>query len=131
MGTMPITVLEQLNRLILDSTGTLDQTKDELLRCDPEDPKAKYLEKEVGRIQERIDFLIKTREEEQARGKIRYVYQFGTVEYFRQSFDDVIHLEHMFITLTRHILEVNESPSKKVRYMESLMKVYGEVSKHA
>ncbi|KZE78142.1 hypothetical protein AV654_19395 [Paenibacillus elgii] len=124
---MPITVLDQLNGLVTDLTEHLNLTKNELVNCDPGDPKAKYLEKEVERLQERLDFLVGQRDEVQASGKTRYVYKFGTIEYFRQGFEDVTDINHMFVYYTRRILEVNEAPSKKVKCMENLMKVYEEL----
>ncbi|WP_163860358.1 hypothetical protein [Paenibacillus elgii] len=124
---MPITVLEQLNGLVTDLTEHLNLTKDELIKCTPEEPKAKFLEKEVERLQERLDFLIKQRDEVQASGKTRYVYKFGTVEDFRQGFDGVTNFDHMFVYYSKRILETNETPSKKVKYMENLMKVYEEL----
>ncbi|MFS0557416.1 hypothetical protein [Brevibacillus sp. 179-C9.3 HS] len=127
MGKMPITVLEQINGVISDITENLDKTKRELLNCDPADPKAKSLEQEVAFWQERLNFLLTQRDKVQASGKTRYVYPFGTMEYFRQEFDDVKYIEATFIYFTKRILEVTETPSKKVRYMENLMKVYNEV----
>lgn len=120
---MAITVLEQVNELISNLTETLEQGKTELENCNPHN--SKYLKAHIEQMQERLDFLISQKKDLLASGKTRYVYSFGTVEYFRQDFDG-LNPDSMFILFCQGILDRETVPSKKVKYMENLMKAYRE-----
>lgn len=125
---MAITVIEQLNGFITDLMEALERKENELQNSDPQDVKVEYLQQEIPRLKDRLEFFISLRDEEQASGKIRYVYDFGSPEFFRQDFDGVKCLQDKFISLTQRTLEAAVKPKEKVKYMENLMKAYNEAA---
>lgn len=124
------TQLESITELISELEQSIANDTTVFNSCDPADPKAKYLKYEIGRMNERLEFLQETQRDIIASGKTRYLFELGTVEDIRQSFqDDDIKwkADDTFIRYTQRILENEKTPAKKIKMMENLMKVYTDL----
>lgn len=117
------TQLDQLNDLISDIKDNLSKAKENL----NSDRENKYLKEEVLRIQERLDWCINYRDQVISSGKTKYLYDFGTIDFFRQELEDVANIDNMFVYYTELILNRGETPAKKIKYMKNLLKTYNEL----
>lgn len=128
---MPKTQLEMVSELITTLEISLEETIKEVEGRDISDPKASYLNHEIDRLKRRLDFLKDQRNDIVASGKTIYMYEFGSIEDIRQRFENTQFNEHYipeqsFTMISLNILKRETTPSKKIKMMNNLTKVYEE-----
>ncbi|WP_268626936.1 hypothetical protein [Paenibacillus alvei] len=128
---MPETQLEMVTRLITDLEKSLEETIKRIEECDPSDPTVSYLTREIDRINERLNFLKDHHRDIVASGKTIYMFAFGSLDDIRQRFQNTKFNTHyipeqLFTSISLDILERENTPSKKIKMLNNLVKVYEE-----
>lgn len=89
---MPKTKLEMVTELITAVEKSLEEAIKEIEEKDPSDPRVSYLNHDIDRITERLDFL----------------------------------KDQLFTSISMQILERENTPGKKIKMLNNLVKVYEE-----
>ncbi|RUT38715.1 hypothetical protein EJP82_26750 [Paenibacillus anaericanus] len=124
------TQLESITEIISKLELSISKDTAALNSCDPADPKVHLLKTEIDRMNQRLEFFQKEQQAIIASGKTIYMFEFGTDDHIRQSFqDDDVRwkVDSTFIKYTQRILESDKTPAKKIKMMENLMKVYTDL----
>ncbi|MGG4106729.1 hypothetical protein AAXB25_22785 [Paenibacillus lautus] len=132
---MPKTQLEMVTELITTVEKSLEDTIKEIEERDPSDPRVSYLNHEINRINERLNFLKDQRKDIVASGKTTYMFEFGSIDDIRQRFQNTQFNQYyipdqLFTSISIRILEKVNTPSKKIKMLNNLVKVYEEFKAH-
>ncbi|KFM93104.1 hypothetical protein [Paenibacillus macerans] len=128
---MARTQLEMVTELIKDLEKSIEEDIRKIEESDPSSPMVSYLNSEVERMNERLDFLKKNQSDITASGKTIYMYEFGSLNDIRQDFQNAQFSTHyipeqLFTVISMRILQRETTPSKKIKMLDNLIKVYEE-----
>ncbi|MEK8217202.1 hypothetical protein [Paenibacillus sp. FSL L8-0463] len=128
---MTKTQLENVTELITDLESSLKNRIHEINNVDPTSASVSYLKSEIDRMNGRLVFLKEMQRSIMESGKTIYMFEFGSLDDIRQSFqngDFNIHYipEQLFTSISKQILNREFTPSKKIKMLNNLVKVFEE-----
>lgn len=129
MKKMPKTQLESTTELISDLEERVSRLNEQINQCAPEDPQINYLNLELEKVNDRLEFMARQREEIISSGVTRYLHPFGSIEDIQQTFElttfsDHYRAEDLFTQYTKWILDRDATPSGKIKMLNNLVQVY-------
>jgi len=129
--SMTKTQLENVVELITDLENSLKNRIHEINNVDPTSASVSYLKSEIDRMNNRLVFLKEMQRGIMESGKTIYMFEFGSLDDIRQSFknkDFNVHYipEQLFTSISKQILDRENTPYKKIKMLNNLVKVYEE-----